>query len=128
MNTDTPLPPEEPAGQNPPDGAIIDYFLKEGARGPVTLEILDAAGGLVRRYSSADPVEPVRDEANVPAYWIRPPRVLSRRAGHAPLRLGPALRAAPPGCGALSDDGDLPRHAARADRRRGSCRATIPCG
>ena len=26
-NPDTPLPPEEPAGKNPPDGAIIDYFL-----------------------------------------------------------------------------------------------------
>ncbi len=29
-NTDTPLPPEEPAGQNPPDGAMIDYWLKSG--------------------------------------------------------------------------------------------------
>ena len=27
-NTDTPLPPEEPAGQNPPDGAILDYYLQ----------------------------------------------------------------------------------------------------
>src|SRR5437899_9080045 len=25
VNTDTPLPPEEPAGQNPPDGAVVDY-------------------------------------------------------------------------------------------------------
>src|SRR6266536_513563 len=38
-NTDTPLPPEEPAGKNPPDGAIIDYVLKSKATGPVTLEI-----------------------------------------------------------------------------------------
>ena len=54
-NTDTPLPPDEPAGQNPPDGAIFNYYLKSAAAGPVTLEILDSAGTMVRRYSSADP-------------------------------------------------------------------------
>src|SRR6185369_3049432 len=31
VNSDTPLPPEEPVGQNPPDGAIINYYLKENA-------------------------------------------------------------------------------------------------
>jgi photosystem II stability/assembly factor-like uncharacterized protein len=81
MNTDTPLPQEEPAGENPPDGAIIDYYLREQASGPVTLEISDAAGRLVRRYSSDDRHEPVRDTGNVPAYWIRPPQVLSREPG-----------------------------------------------
>jgi photosystem II stability/assembly factor-like uncharacterized protein len=50
---DTPLPPDEPAGQNPPDGAIIDYSLKTAASGPVTIEILDASGNLVRRYASS---------------------------------------------------------------------------
>src|SRR3982750_856808 len=44
MNTDTPLPPDEPASKNPPDGAILDYYLGAAASGPVTLEILDAAG------------------------------------------------------------------------------------
>ncbi len=43
-NTDTPIPPDEAAGQNPPDGAIINYTLASAASGPVTLEILDAAG------------------------------------------------------------------------------------
>ena len=43
-NTDTPLPPDEPAGQNPPDGAIFNYYLKSAATGPVTLEIVDSAG------------------------------------------------------------------------------------
>jgi photosystem II stability/assembly factor-like uncharacterized protein len=81
MNTDTPLPQEEPAGQNPPDGAIIDYYLKEPSSAPVTLEIVDAAGQLVRRYSSEDPVEPVRDTGNVPAYWIRPAQVLAAAGG-----------------------------------------------
>src|SRR2546422_11710668 len=50
-NTDTPLPPDEPAGQNPPDGAILDYYLAHAASGPVTLEVLDARGNVVRRAS-----------------------------------------------------------------------------
>jgi len=82
MNTDTPLPPDEPAGENPPDGAIIDYILKSDATGPVTLEILDDKGRIVRRYSSADPVEPPNPAtASVPLYWYRPPQVLSTSPG-----------------------------------------------
>jgi photosystem II stability/assembly factor-like uncharacterized protein len=80
-NTDTPLAPWEPAGQNPPDGAILEYFLKQPAAGPVTLEILDAAGALVRRYASTDTAPEIRDEGNVPHYWIRPTRILSAEAG-----------------------------------------------
>ncbi len=82
VNTDTPLPPEEPAGENPPDGAIINYYLKQPARTPITLEILDAAGRVVRRYASDDQPEQfdAQDYA-VPAYWFRPPRVLPATAG-----------------------------------------------
>jgi photosystem II stability/assembly factor-like uncharacterized protein len=82
VNTDTPLPPEEPAGKNPPDGAIINYLLKKTASGPVTLEIFDAKNKLVRRFSSADKPEAV-DEKSLPiaTYWIRPPQVLSATAG-----------------------------------------------
>ncbi len=81
-NTDTPLPPEEPAGQNPPDGAVIDYRLGTPASGPVTLEIVDAAGQTVRHFSSADKPEPVNaKEFNVPMYWVRPARTLSAGAG-----------------------------------------------
>src|SRR5205085_1234239 len=78
-NTDTPLPPDEPPGPNPPDGAIIDYLL--GKASPVTLEILDARGMLVRKFSSADAIEPVKDDGNVPRWWIRPPRAPSAEAG-----------------------------------------------
>jgi len=81
-NTDTPLPPEIPAGQNPPDGAVFDYFLRSPAIGPVTLEVLDESGQPVRRYSSNDhpaPVDP--DDLNIPTYWIRPAHVLSSEAG-----------------------------------------------
>ncbi|MDQ5836970.1 MAG: glycoside hydrolase [Acidobacteriota bacterium] len=82
VNTDTPLPPEEPAGQNPPDGAIINYYLKSDSQTPVTLEIYDRAGRLVRRFSSADKPEPVNEkEINVPLYWVRPPRTVSAKAG-----------------------------------------------
>jgi photosystem II stability/assembly factor-like uncharacterized protein len=79
-NTDTPLPQDEPAGQNPPDGAIVDYWLPSSAS-TVTLEILDAAGNLVRRYSNDDPIPPIGDTGNVPASWIRPQRILSTKPG-----------------------------------------------
>ena len=79
--TDTPLPPEFPAGTNPPDGAIIDYYLDAGA-GPVTLEIATAGGTLVRRYSSGDAPDPLDETSiNVPMFWARPPRILSAAAG-----------------------------------------------
>jgi photosystem II stability/assembly factor-like uncharacterized protein len=82
LNTDTPLPPEEPAGKNPPDGAIINYYLKSDANGPVTLEIFNDQNQLVRRYSSADQPEPSNEkDYNVPTYWFRPPQLLSAKAG-----------------------------------------------
>ena len=83
-NPDTPIPPDEPAGQNPPDGAILDYFLAQPASGPVTLEIIDAKGELVRRYSSAEKPEVSLAELEkqiIPLYWIRMPKILSASAG-----------------------------------------------
>ncbi len=81
MNTDTPLPPDEPAGKNPPDGAILDYYLKARPAGPVVLEILDQAGAVVRRYASDDRPEPPVEGRNMPDYWLRPPQVLSAEPG-----------------------------------------------
>ena len=82
LNTDTPLPPDEPAGENPPDGAMIDYFLSKDASGPVTIEIKDVKGQLVRKYSSADkPVEANPKRLRIPSYWIRPPQSVSTKAG-----------------------------------------------
>jgi hypothetical protein len=84
LYTDTPLPPEEPAGQNPPDGAVIDYLLRAPAAGagPVVLEIADDAGHLVRRFSSADRPEPVDPKTlPIPTYWIRPVLPLPAAAG-----------------------------------------------
>src|SRR5208337_1960214 len=80
-NPDTPLPPDTPAGQNPPDGAIINYYLKSAASGPVTLEIMDRAGKLVRRYSTTDPVPQLNPDLDIPAYWLPPPHPLASNAG-----------------------------------------------
>jgi hypothetical protein len=80
MNTDTPLPPDEPAGQNPPEGAVIDYYLGSTS-GPVALEITDAQGKLIRKYSSDDPIEQIDPMLPVPKYWVRPPSGLSNAAG-----------------------------------------------
>jgi photosystem II stability/assembly factor-like uncharacterized protein len=81
MNTDTPLPPDFPAGQNPPDGAIIDYYLQSAPTGPVTLEIRDRSGKTVRKYSSADKPEGIDPMLNIPTYWVRPPQALSAEPG-----------------------------------------------
>jgi photosystem II stability/assembly factor-like uncharacterized protein len=80
-NPDTPLPPDVPAGENPPDGAVIDYYLSQSVSGPITLEIRDSRGQMVRRYSSADPVPPIPTDLNIPTYWVRPPQVLSQEPG-----------------------------------------------
>lgn len=80
-NTDTPLPPDEPAGQNPPDGAIIHYYLRSAAKGPVSIEILDAQGGVVRKHSSGDAAAPLVEGRNTPDYWLRLHRPLLASAG-----------------------------------------------
>jgi photosystem II stability/assembly factor-like uncharacterized protein len=80
-NSDTPLPPDEPSGQNPPDGAILNYYLGPDASGDVTLEILDSTGKLVRRYSSADPLPPPDPELAIPTYWLRRLQKLSNQPG-----------------------------------------------
>ncbi len=79
-NPDTPLPPEEPVGQNPPDGAIVDYYLT-GDAAKASIEILDSAGHVVRQYASTDVAEPVDPELNVPTYWIRPAPVVETKSG-----------------------------------------------
>jgi hypothetical protein len=82
--TDTPLPPDEPMAANPPDGAIIDYYLPHSPSAVVTLEILDAHGQLVRKFSSS--YKPSVTEAElkkqlIPLYWLRPFRSLSSESG-----------------------------------------------
>lgn len=81
VNTDTPLPPEEPAGKNPPDGVPIDYYLAHGAQ-YVSLEILDQKGVVVRSFGSNQPAKPIDPKSiTVDARWARPPQSLSAAKG-----------------------------------------------
>jgi hypothetical protein len=98
-NEPTPWPPELPAGENPPNGAVIDYVLGADATGPVKLEIVTAAGKVIRSYSSEDPMldpdpavdpavydrvcekTPAAPDCGLPLYWPAPQQRLSTRAG-----------------------------------------------
>jgi photosystem II stability/assembly factor-like uncharacterized protein len=82
--TDTPMPPDEPAGENPPNGAIVDYFLAQRASGPITIEIRDSQAKLVRKFSSDDKPDQTAEEIAkqlIPLYWIRPQKILSADGG-----------------------------------------------
>ena len=80
-NTDTPLPPDEPVGENPPDGAILDYTLPVQTSGRVTIAIDDAGGRRLRTFASDDPPEPIAADIDVPTYWVRATRVPSALPG-----------------------------------------------
>ena len=80
INQDTPFPPEVPHGKNPPRGVVIDYYLKQPAQN-VQLQILDAAGNLVRSYSNAAIAPLDQPLPPTPAFWARPFRPLPATAG-----------------------------------------------
>jgi hypothetical protein len=82
VNTDTPLPPEVPAGENPPTGAILYYYLKSPAQTEAAIEVLDESGKVIHRYSSQD-FQPGIRPATVPfpMYWFQPPQRLSTDPG-----------------------------------------------
>ena len=98
VNEPTPWPPELPAGESAPPGALIDYYLTKDA-GAVRLEIVDGGGKVVRTYSSADPVfnpDPGKDMTaydelckktptaaycGLPLYWPAPQFVVSAKSG-----------------------------------------------
>jgi photosystem II stability/assembly factor-like uncharacterized protein len=82
-NTDTPLPPDEPIAANPPDGAILDYYLPVAASS-VSLEILDAQDKLIRRFTNTDKPDVTEEELQkqlIPLYWTRTPRQLATTIG-----------------------------------------------
>jgi photosystem II stability/assembly factor-like uncharacterized protein len=80
-NQDTPLPPEVPAGKNPPDGAILNYVLPAKSAGDIQLEIYDADEKLVRSYSSAPLPKETEEVPFVAQYWIAHPQPFSKEAG-----------------------------------------------
>jgi len=97
-NDPTPWPPELPAGENPPPGAIVDYYLPSAAS-EVKLEFLNAAGKVIRKYSSSDIVmspdpavdpvaynkicqaTPTAPDCSLPLYWPAPQQILQASAG-----------------------------------------------
>jgi len=80
-NHDTPLPPEVPAGENPPPGAVLYYYLKSATQAEVKLEILDARGQLVRAYRSNDKAWEPPFAPPFPNYWFQPSEQISTQAG-----------------------------------------------
>ncbi len=76
----SPLPPEEPTAKNPPDGAIIDYYLPSAA-GAVTLEISDSSGKPVRTFTSAPKKEPPHPPLSIADLWIPKPVLLQSTTG-----------------------------------------------
>ncbi|MGH9535040.1 MAG: WD40/YVTN/BNR-like repeat-containing protein, partial [Terriglobales bacterium] len=82
VNTDTPPPPEVPAGANPPAGAVLDYTLRSAPAAPIALAIYSASGRLVRRFTSAPPPAPTGPKwPTIAAYWMAPAEPLPARAG-----------------------------------------------
>ncbi|HYY12921.1 MAG TPA: hypothetical protein VE758_00650 [Chthoniobacterales bacterium] len=55
---------KQPAGDNPPPGAIIDYYFKAAPKDEVTLDILDASGKVVRHLSNKE-----KKESAQPPEW-----------------------------------------------------------
>ncbi|MGH3636061.1 MAG: WD40/YVTN/BNR-like repeat-containing protein, partial [Mycobacterium sp.] len=121
-NDPTPWPPELPAGQNPPPGPILDYYLPHNVSGPVTVQILQGSQ-VIRTYSSADnPAGPNPDQDPVAynqlcmqnprlphcamtMYWPAPPRMISTQAGE--HRIWWDMHYQPiPGLQARGSDGD----------------------
>ncbi len=80
-NQDTPLPPEVPAGKNPPNGAIIDYYLPSNSSSDVQVEIRDEAGNVVHSYSSKPLPKEEGELPYVAEYWIAHPQPLSKSPG-----------------------------------------------
>jgi photosystem II stability/assembly factor-like uncharacterized protein len=82
VNQDTPFPPEVPHALNPPDGVVVYYDLKSRPAGPVTLDVLDASGAVVRHLSSV-PVPPVSEASHPPepSFWLATPQPLPTAAG-----------------------------------------------
>ena len=80
-NQDTPLPPEIPAGKNPPDGAILNYFLPSAATSDIRLEIYDHGEKLIRAYSSAALPETHEQPLQIGEYWVAHPEPLAKGPG-----------------------------------------------
>jgi photosystem II stability/assembly factor-like uncharacterized protein len=82
MNPPTPWPPEMPTGENPPNGAMLDYYLGPNTSGAVSLEIADAGGKVIARFNSNDPVPAPDPRYPDPTLWAKLPQMISAAPGH----------------------------------------------
>jgi len=82
IGADTPFPPEVPHAPNPPEGAIVDYWLASAPSRDITLDVIDASGSVIRHMTSA-PGEAVAEAARPPHpnFWVAPPFSLPKNAG-----------------------------------------------
>ena len=81
VNGDTPFPPEVPHAANPPEGAILYYWLGQKPANDITVEITDAAGHHVRTLSSA-PIPPMNEpQPPVPNFWVANPQPIPAEQG-----------------------------------------------
>jgi hypothetical protein len=78
----TPVPLDEPLAENPPAGAVLDYYLKQKSKTPIQLEIYDSEGGLVRRFASNDQLPKTNpNEIPIALEWVHDPTPLSTELG-----------------------------------------------
>jgi hypothetical protein len=116
----TPLQKDEPHAENPPNGVMIDYYLKRAATTPVIIEILDASGAVIQKFTS-DPSAQTpaggrgpggRAPAGIPRVsplWQTPPALPSASAGMHRVTWNP-LRPRPRGAPPPDEGGPLDRH------------------
>ena len=71
-------PRRYPIGENPPDGAILYYYLKEEPKEPAKLELLDVQGKVIRSFTSEQ-----KKKEEAPEEWER-----DAEAEHIPAKAG----------------------------------------
>ena len=82
--------PEEPAANNPPDGAILDYVLPAQA-GEVNLTIFDQHQQIVRHFSNTDQEAGKRPPMAIAERWFPKPQRIEEHGWDASFCLGPTL-------------------------------------
>ena len=90
LNYPTEFDKRQPVGENPPPGAMIDYYFKSAPKDEVTLDILDSQGKLVRHLSSKE-----KKKEEQPPEWpdrVEAPKTIPAAEGNESVRVGPALR------------------------------------
>ena len=60
------------AGENPPHGVVVTYYLKEKPEGKITLSVLESNGGLIKTLSSLATGEEAKDDAEEPRLQTQP--------------------------------------------------------